>query len=255
MTEVDVDVSIRLRERMVKRLDKLFFPIAMLLGPDTDYWVAGNSCNAGTPNDFDLYCKEGFDFAKIVRSLKPYGHVLCTTRNALTVSINGKVVQFCNYKKGSLLELIRSFDFAHIQVGVQVHNAWDDCSYISSTVTEAAWTLDYSKSKMLQTTWYTGSEYPLSSLMRCVKYAQRGDFLGKSYKVALLTILSDIISQGYDNYEDFKDQMAAVDLLLLEESESNAAWELYNVCGKQGIVRSYSDRDIYQNEGVESDDN
>lgn len=45
----------RIKLRMNKRLEKFYKPIALLLGEDVDYYVAGNSCNSSTPNDYDIY--------------------------------------------------------------------------------------------------------------------------------------------------------------------------------------------------------
>ena len=250
------DIEKAIADRMQRRLEKFFKVIALLIGPDTEkYWVAGNSCNVAAPNDFDLYCKDGFDLLSIVRNAKQMKlAVVGITRNALTIIINNKPVQFCNYKKPSLEDLIESFDFAHIQIGVEVTTVWDEnMSYTESSVEYAVYTNDWAKAHMLVTTWYTGSEYPLSSLMRCVKYAQRGDFAGRSWKVSMLQILDDIISRGYENYQDFKDQMAAVDLMLLEPSESNAAWKLYNTCGHKNLVNRYRLVDIETAEEIDDD--
>lgn len=165
----------------------------------------------------------------------------------MTCNISGKVVQFCKYKKESLYKLVESFDFAHIQVGTRVEIEWrpggfegDPGGYESSTVDEVAYTPDWEQSHLLETTWYTGSEYPLSSLIRTVKYFQRGAYANKhEYKVDILNILSDIISRGYKDYPDYKDQLAAIDLLLLEPEESKAAWDLFRTCGHAGMVKSF----------------
>lgn len=161
--------------------------------------------------------------------------VVSETKNALTIIINGTPVQFCSYIKSSLIDLIESFDFAHIQIGVRVHNEWNG-TYKYSEVKYVQTTCAWEESQLLNTTWYTHSEYPLSSLLRCVKYAQRGNFAGKSWKVSMMDIVKDIVERGYNDYADFKDQLAAIDLALLDEDESNVAYSLFQTFSDRGLV-------------------
>ena len=240
-----------IKNRMDARLKNLYSAIAICLSYDYDhYFIAGNSCNAAAPHDFDIYpWGKDFDFKSIRSRIKSVGgYVVIETRNALTVNINGQVVQFCNYNKPDLISLIESFDFAHIQVGIAVDIVWrpgdseDDIGgYDCSIIRYAEYTDDWIQSHMLETTWYTGSEYPLSSLIRLNKYLQRGCYASKhEYKKDVLNILNDIISRGYKNYEDYKDQLAAVDLLLLEPEEKEAAWDLFRTCGDSGLVEQFN---------------
>lgn len=56
----------RIKLRMNKRLEKFYKPIALLLGEDVDYYIAGNSCNSSVPNDYDVYPIEfKFNFDEI----------------------------------------------------------------------------------------------------------------------------------------------------------------------------------------------
>ena len=227
----------RIKFRMNKRLEKFYKPIALLLGEDVDYYVAGNSCNSSVPNDYDIYpIKNKFDFDVIkIYAEKMKMSIVSETKNALTILINGTPVQFCSYVKPSLLALIESFDFAHIQIGIRVHNKWNG-EYEFSEIKETNVTYAWEESHLLDTTWYTHSEYPLSSLLRCVKYAQRGDFAGKSWKVSILDIVSDIVSRGFHDYEDFKDQISAIDLALLDGDESNSAGKLFETFRNKRLV-------------------
>lgn len=245
------DLEQKIMSRMDKRLKNLFSGIAIALSyNNSGYYIAGNSCNAAAPNDYDLYPLKGedFDFDGIRSRVESVnGFVICETKNALTCNISGKVVQFCKYKKESLYKLVESFDFAHIQIGCRVCIKWrpgdfedDPGGYEYSTIKEIAYTPDWEQAHLLETTWYTGSEYPLSSLIRTVKYFQRGAYANKhEYKVDILNILCDIIARGYKDYPDYKDQLAAIDLLLLEPEESQAAWDLFKTCGHAGMVQSF----------------
>lgn len=244
------DIKAVIKKRMDQRLSNLYSAIAICLSYEYDgYLVAGNSCNAAAPHDFDIYpWGSDFDFKGISSRINSVGgYVVIETRNALTVNINGSVIQFCNYNKCSLEKLIESFDFAHIQVGVGVEIKWepgdptDGGGYGSSTITQVEYTDDWQSAHMLETTWYTGSNYPLSSLLRTTKYFQRGCYAKKhEYKKDIINILNDIISRGYKDYEDYKDQLAAVDLLLLEPEETEAAIGLWKTCGYRGLVQHFN---------------
>lgn len=244
-----------IKERMDKRLKNLYSAIAICLSYHYDgYFVAGNSCNVSVPHDFDVYpWGDNFDFREIksrIESVK--GYVVIETRNALTVNIGGKIIQFCNYNKHDLISLIESFDFAHIQVGVAISIEWrpgdfeDDLGgYECSTIKYVEYTDNWQRAHMLETTWYTGSDYPLSSLLRTTKYFQRGAYANKyEYKKDIINILKDIISRGYEDYEDYKDQLAAVDLLLLEPEEKEAAWNLYLTCGEHGLIKTFTANEL-----------
>lgn len=242
-----------IRERMDKRLENVYSAIAICLSYDYDgYYVAGNSCNAAAPHDFDIYPCGGrsFDFDGIKSRIESVGgYIVIKTRNALTVNINGKIIQFCNYRKPDLNSLIESFDFAHIQIGCKVNIEWrpgdfndDPGGYERSYIKReaVAYTVDWERAHLLETTWYTGSEYPLSSLLRTTKYFQRGAYANKhEFKKDILNIMNDIISRGYKDYHDYKDQLAAIDLLLLEPEEKKAAWSLWKTCCDKGLVKHF----------------
>lgn len=211
--------------------------------------VAGNSLNRDKPNDFDVYMiGETFDFEKIRHniehfpSLRKKCSIICETKNSMTVKIDGYVTQFCKYTKNSVMELIKSFDFAHCQVAAEFHccDLSDDYDYFENlkvSVSKVYFTEDWVKAKVNESTFYTGSEYPLSSLIRLVKYAQRGMFAGGSYKYEMLKIFKDIINRGYKDYEDYKDQLDSIDLMLLtEENMGGLAFELYKDLKDKGLV-------------------
>lgn len=244
-----------IRERMDTRLKSVYSAIAVCLSYHYDgYFVAGNSCNASAPHDFDIYpWGNNFNFEEIKSRIESVGgYVIIETRNALTVNIGGKIVQFCNYNKHDLISLIESFDFAHIQVGVAVTIEWrpgegpDDLGgYECSTIKYVEYTDNWQRAHMLETTWYTGSDYPLSSLLRTVKYYQRGAYANKfEYKKDIINILNNIISRGYNDYQDYKDQLAAIDLLLLEPEEREAACNLYLTCGERGLVKTFTANEL-----------
>lgn len=52
--------------------------------------------------------------------------------------------------------------------------------------------------------------------------------------------MAQFLSRGFIDYDDFKDQLEAVDLLLLQDNECNAAKRLYDICCNIGLVENVS---------------
>ena len=171
------------------------------------FYLAGGCLSGDNYNDIDIFPinNEGFDFDKILD--KPIDTV-SQTKNATTVRINGKIIQFCNYKKSSLDELVNSFDFAHIQVG---------CKIIKGRVQEIFYSNQFKVAKVIENSEYIKSEYPLSSLIRILKYFKREKLTKTSAISSIIRIVKDIYTRGFENYEDFKDQIDAVDLGLVPD--------------------------------------
>lgn len=230
--ELNETVVQAIKRRMEKRIPYAF--MNKFLCSESVY-IAGNACNIGTPNDIDMYPAESKDqFRKVLEDIRGSDEVkiLSETANAVTLQYNGCVIQLCHYFQSSLAGLVDSFDFSHIQIGISL--SYDE----QWSISDVYYTGKYLEAHILHTSEYTGSLYPLSSLMRVFKYAKRGDFAGNSYKVAVVNILRDIISRGWDDYSDYKDQCDAVDLMLLQEVESNAMYDLFSTCFEAGLVRS-----------------
>jgi hypothetical protein len=168
-------------------------------------YVAGNCLNRANPNDIDLFPVREGDFVA-----HDFEKVLSKTPNALTVREDGVIIQLCNYHWNSLKELVDSFDFAHIQIGAKLD--------IRHSVVEEIYCSDnWMLAHQVESTWFTGSAFPLSSLIRANKYIQREEFAGKSYIPSILDMITSIVTRGFENYQDFKDQLDAVDLGLLPE--------------------------------------
>ena len=248
---MEQDFEKTIRARIEQRV-----PIAQLKNAGiTEFYVGGNSLNKEVPNDIDIFPSNGKYFnASLADKL---GTVVASTTNAFTVKVNisrmfghhqidrvgeiiGEdktvVVQLCNYIHDSLTELVDSFDFSHIQIGAKVKDG---------DVTEIYYSKAYVNSKLCQTTEYTGSEYPTSSLIRSYKYAKRGDFAGNSHVISVFKILNDIFQRSFDDYDDFKDQLDAVDLgLVVTPSKTNDyLLDFYNVLNlsKKAILQDAKD--------------
>lgn len=170
-----------------------------------EVYVAGNCLNRSNPNDIDLFPVGKDDF-----NHHSSNHILSSTPNAVTIKEDGVIIQLCSYYWPSLIELVDSFDFAHIQIGANINIR-------NLSITDIYYSDNWVEAHQMQSTWFTHSAYPLSSLIRINKYIQRGEFAGKSYIPSILNILTSIVSRGFEDYTDFKNQLDAVDLGLLPE--------------------------------------
>jgi hypothetical protein len=207
----------------------------------SEFYIGGNSLNRDEPNDIDLFPVGESDFGDLwyqptegELSVQKAGYVwgwerVSRTRNAVTLDMDGTPVQFCSYHHKSLEDLVESFDFAHIKVGAHVKRHGKSKKYDVQSVYISD---DYVAARGMETTYYTGSDYPMSSLIRLVKYGARGLYPGRAYVGDVLHILGDILRQGVRDYDDFKDQMDAVDLGLVPEEmnvDSDLVAELYDM--------------------------
>lgn len=226
---MELDVNL-IKDIIIKRIKKRL-PLEYLESINIPkFYIAGNSLNIEKPNDIDIFPVNHADFLKIKSIFnKEKLQILTETKNAVTYSMNGNIIQLCKYYYSSLEELVESFDFAHIKIG-----AFIDFSCKNEIKTEVYFSKDWINSQILHNTWYTGSKYPLSSLIRLVKYAKRNNFINRSYITSIINILNDIIERGYYDYEDFKDQLDAVDLQLLkEEFNADSMTVLYSLLTRE----------------------
>jgi len=222
MDEIDEII----KNRVVNRLSAMI-PFLREFGIN-EFYIGGNSLNRGKPRDYDLFPVKKNDFDK--SGMGKY--TIISTKNARTIRYLDMVIQMCNYHHESLAALIESFDFAHIKVGAHVV-----CDEIGIEAGEIYYSQDWLIAKSVESTRYTGSEYPLSSLIRCLKYHGRGDYSGVSYMGDVIEILTDIIRRGFVDYDDFKDQLDAVDLGLVPEDYSEigmtSLMDLFNLLKKR----------------------
>jgi len=194
--------------------------------------IGGNSLNL-VPGDIDIFPVNNDRF-----QLSPTAkNIVSLTRNAITVRTkDDHIVQFCNYSRIDLQTLIWSFDFAHIQIGAQFRLADTEYKFMN-----VDWTDDYVVARATNDSWYTGSNYPLSSLMRLQKYYQRRDISKKNASRAVVKILIDIMSRGFRGEEDFKDQLDAVDLAELlggaDKGANDGLTELFRLLNKVDNVK------------------
>jgi len=227
---MDELVSVTFIKRIQSRLKNIDFEELGI----THFYLAGNALNVGLPNDLDLFPADNKnDFKKQWEATGV--NVTSTTPNATTIKASGQVLQLCNYWHPSLKELVESFDFAHVKIGAEV-----TVEGMRISVNDIYMSPDFVIAKTTGKTFFTGSDYPLSSLMRLFKYHKRGDHvLGHQYIFEAINILSAIIDRGFSNYEDYKKQLDAVDLGLLPDemeefkNKQSCLWKLFDLLEKK----------------------
>jgi hypothetical protein len=194
-----------IKKRVIDRLlpyRRCFVSIGLL-----GFYLAGNSLNNAPLNDLDVYPTDG-SFAEVLLNIQD-DIKESTTPNATTLRFSEELVpvQLCSFYFGGLAPLIEQFDFAHVQVGAHIR-----VTEHSLDVIDIEWTADWWAATKSYTTWYCGSEYPISALIRCIKYHGRGVYGDSSHLSDVLTILADIVDRGVCDRDDFKNQMDAFDL-------------------------------------------
>lgn len=236
-----------IKERIKSRLKKLIYPISQIAfgGEDTfEFIVGGNCLNTSQPNDYDLFpCTPTFVLDIKNKEYTP----VFNTKNATTYNIDGTLIQFCNYHKTTIKELVESFDFAHIKIGAKIKCRWFN-KLLEIIDIDLCISDDWLNAKLTDESYYTGSEYPLSSLIRLNKYYKRGDLKRKGLNTVL--ILTDIIKRGFANYPDFKDQVEAVDLVYSENG--GELFNLYRNFVARGLVAEPNHTSVSMYEDMKS---
>lgn len=192
-----------LRTSLTRRVYGLHQVVTSILHPQGDYIIAGGALIASPYNDIDL-----FHFSQKPDCALP-SPVYSSPNAQSYLAPSGKTIQICTYKHSDLKTLVDSFDFAHIRIGALVTQ--------SGGLREVYHSEGFLEARALNTTWYTGSNYPLSSLLRAYKYRERGLMTRAQYATCCLKILNDIRSRGIRDNADLKDQLDAIDLSLLPE--------------------------------------
>ena len=176
-------------------------------------------------NDLDVFFYNSRDHSKAVDVLKQV-YKYFETPNCVTINTNYVKVQLCKYNYPTMKQLVESFDFAHVQIAYDIFTQ------------EVTYTEQAKEAFISRTTTFTGSEYPLSSLIRLSKYYERGRIQGRGLIGEVLFIFKAILERGFKDYDDFKDQLNAVDLNFFnaEGDISDFAYKLYQVCLERGLV-------------------
>jgi hypothetical protein len=250
-------IELNIQRRLSSRANLLFLKLCVS-SLSEKIWIAGNSLNAGECHDIDVffpkkgyglggYCVEEIDLDELENCIDEYNkefsekmgkcEILHTSQNAITAEFKGVKYQFCKYQKETIQELVESFDYAHIQIGCVV-DFEEDGEENEPKVDEAYYTDAYIEALLTHRTWYVGSDYPLGSLFRAEKYKRYGEMHSGEYKKSVVKALTDLIRRGYKDYQDFKDSIGAIDLLLFDRSTSDCLFHYFEACAERGLVAS-----------------
>jgi len=174
------------------------------------FFIGGSSLRPEPPNDYDLYPINKGDFRKFTRAVPGFYN---ETINAKTFKFDsGRIkIQLCNFHRGKLKDLIEGYDYAHVKLGAMFQRIIDRNTYACRKIYISN---DYWKSQILGRSFYcpTAESYPLNSLIRMLKYLDRG-FIKHPYDV-IFHILSEWLKRGYKDRVDFIDQLNAIDVSL-----------------------------------------
>lgn len=175
-------------------------------------------------NDIDVFFYNSRDYEKAVDAISQ-AYRTFESPNCVTISAPVKV-QLCKYNYPTMAQLVESFDFAHVQIAYDIFSQ------------EVVYTEQAKAAFISHTTTFTGSAYPLSSLIRLSKYYDRGMIKGRGLIGEVLLIFKAILERGFTDYEDFKDQLQAVDLNFFDTDggKNDLAFSLYQVCAEKGLV-------------------
>jgi len=229
-------------DRILGRIDLTWLEKIVKAEGGKSFVIAGNSLNRATPHDIDIYqdCTGGMEEKRLFDFTNPTidqlmqgidgieAEVVCRTDNATTVKHNGVIYQFCKYMK-PFEELVKGFDYAHVQVGIKI-----TCDL--PTRTTVFYTPQYVTYLLTGHSKYVGSGYPLSSMIRAEKYRRYELLSNYDFRLSVLLALGEVIKRGFYDYADFKDQLKALDLSDLEGEETSAAKMLYQICCERGLV-------------------
>jgi hypothetical protein len=184
-----------------------------------NFILAGSSMsNHITIKDLDIFITD-IEFNKLKgNSSIPRKY---NSTKLINLKING--INFQIIKSDyDLINLINSFHFSSTQVGIN----YDNGSIISYC------TEDYLKYLITKENIYTGSNYPLASLITLTKYFNKGNMSRLTYNKNCVDILIEIITRGFKDYDDFKDQLSSIDLVLEDEELRGPLFNLFNLLNK-----------------------
>lgn len=201
-----------IREKIEKTIETRAYNIIHSLSSNIycdNFYMAGGCLASKNIHDIDIFPVINGDEIEIRNC-----NVITSSPNATTYDTNPWPVQVCKYWHPDLKTLVDSFDFVHIQIGVRVAKIPHSNIY---QIEEIYLTDNFIVANATGSTWFAGSEYPLSSLIRAQKYQKYGIMSRGEYIRAVIDTLVAVIERGFKDYADFKNQLDAVDLGLLPE--------------------------------------
>jgi hypothetical protein len=156
----------------------------------SEFVVFGGACLRGAPADIDLAPAEGkrAAFVQLAEKLKAE-----PTAQYGKLEADGVPVQLCLVDDQPLRTFIESFDFAHCKVGVRL--AWQKRKWVPK---EAYLGPEFLAAMLTQGTFYTGGRWPLRSLTRTAKVAEKLELSTDECHVLAMQVVKHIYTKGLD---------------------------------------------------------
>lgn len=206
------EVEKQLKNRAHQILAKMeYFKDA--LTDNTPFFLGGSAIAASNPNDIDIFFLSSKFAGDAIRWVGSKTGVLGKIKkiydgdSAYTFECSSSDVPFQFIRKsfGSLQIMIDSFDFAHIQAGVEVVKTMGKFE-----ICRTYWTDAYEKSLEIGDSWYTGSDNPFSALYRLSKYHAKGEVSALSFKTQMIKIINDMFEQEYIGSAQVRRQLSVI---------------------------------------------
>lgn len=193
-------------------------------------------------NDYDIYCKSIDDTILLVNELKKNYDIVSDTDNAYTLSHKNKkqIIQVIKYDKfctDNINDIFKHFDFYHNMGAYDIEKG--------EFVLHEKFLLDNASNTI---TFNPGTDYPVCSLQRIVKYIDRG------YKISgieLIKIALSIHNLSIRDYGELKEQLQGIDTLYLTDVTNELIKSPETSYDIDKIFEMFGDLDVEDNNEVE----
>ncbi len=194
------------------------------------FFLGGSAVAASNPNDIDIFFQSQEYINAAIRWIDSRISVVTedipvdsefrkiySGENAYTFKCPTSDVpfQFIRMPFYSLEIMIDSFDFSHIQAGIEVAEVMGKFEIV-----QVYWTDAYEKSLEIGDSWYMGSDNPFSALYRLGKYHAKGEVSALSLKTQTIKIVNDIFEQEYIGSAQIRKQLSVIGMSDIFEEEN-----------------------------------
>lgn len=201
------------KTRILKNLDIDVIEILK----ENDCFVAGGCIvsvfNNMPINDYDIYCKNIDKTQKLVEQLETIGFELkVTSHNAYSLVRKSNKekkhkklkIQIIKYKKFCNRNIYKTFNYFDFHCCMGAYNFKEEKFYL-----DRYFLIDNIEKRLR---FNPGTEYPICSLYRTIKYQKKGYFLPG---IEIIKIALAINNLKMNTYKDLKEQLMGIDTLFL----------------------------------------
>lgn len=162
-------------------------------------YLAGGALMAGPVADLDVFPVLQYEgqFNALLDGLNP------GRPDSQLAEVRGLAypLQLCRHSANSVEDLVSGFDFAHCQVGVELHYC-TTADFLTATQTWKAKDVytspHWAAAMMVQGTYYVGGKWPLRSLARVPKVSAKLGLSKLEAQALAMQVASGIVAQGVD---------------------------------------------------------